>query len=83
MTLVLDAAPIGTGLELFAGAAFLLTFAGIAFIVFKLLKKTVKMAVRMAIAGVILAIAIIGGVYLLFSGSSKTTRPPARTTPAR
>ena len=83
MTFMLDVAPVGTGLQIFAGAAFLLVFAGIALVVFKLLKRTVKMAVRMAIAGLILAVALIGGIYLLFSGPSKPSRPPVRPTPAR
>jgi len=83
MTVLLDVAPVSTGLEIFAGVAFLLIFAGIALVVFKLLKRTMKLAVRMAIAGVILAVAVIGSLYFFFSSPSKTPRPPVRTTPAR
>jgi hypothetical protein len=83
MTILLDVTPVSTGLEIFAGLAFLLIFAGIALVVFKLLKRTVKMAVRMTIAGLILAIAVIGSLYFFFSGPSKAPRPPVRTAPAR
>ena len=48
--------------------------AGVAFF---FVKKTVKMAIRMAIVGAILLIAIIGGIsFWMFSSSSKpVTRP--------
>ena len=85
MTLLLDVAPpLGAGFEIFAGAGFLLVFAGIAFIAFKLLKKTVKMAFRMAIVGIILLVAIAGSIYFFYSGSSsKTDRPTPRPAATR
>ena len=83
MTIMLDVAPVSTGLEIFAGVAFLLIFVGIALVVFKLLKRTVKMAVRMAIAGAILAVAVIGSIYFFLSGPSKPSRPPVRSGQAR
>ena len=85
MTLVLDIGPVASGIGIVAGLGFFLVFAGIAFLAFKMLKRTVKMAVRMAIVAAILLVAVVGsGYFFLFSGSQKPApRPPQRTTPAR
>jgi hypothetical protein len=62
------------------GIAFFLIFAVVAFIAYKMLKKTVKMAVRMTIVVAILLIALIGSVALLmFAGSKDSTPRPAPT----
>ena len=53
---------VGAGLAV----VFFLIFAAVAFVAFKMLKRTVKMAVRMTIVAVILLIALIGGVSLLY-----------------
>jgi len=47
-----------------AAAVFLLIFMAVAFIAFKMLKRSVKMAFRLAIVGVILVIAVAGSVAL-------------------
>jgi hypothetical protein len=73
--MLLDAAPIGGGIGLAAGAFFFAVFAAVAYIVFRLLKKTVKMAFRMAIVAVILLIAIVGSISFWWLGSSKPARP--------
>lgn len=75
MTIFLDAAPVGGGIGVIAAVAFFLVFAAVAFIAFKMLKKTVKMAFRMAIVAVILVIAIAGGIAFWWLGSSKPTHP--------
>jgi hypothetical protein len=69
------------GIGVFAGVAFLLVFLVIAFIAFKLLKRTVKMAFRIAIVGIIIAIAVAGSAFFLLLGSSKPVHPPARSQP--
>ena len=79
MTL-LDIAPVGGGTALVAAGVFFVALAAGAFVVFKLLKKTVKMAFRMAIVGVILLIAIIGSIsfwWLGKAGPVRTERPRA------
>jgi hypothetical protein len=83
MTLFLDLAPSGGGIAIFAGVAFFFVFIAVAFIAYKLLKKTVKMAFRVAVVGIIVAIAIAGGAFFLALGTSKPVRPTQRTTPAR
>ena len=61
------------------GVVFFLIFAAVAFIAYKMLKKTVKMAVRMTIVVAILLIALAGSVaLLLFSSGGK---PASRPTP--
>jgi hypothetical protein len=65
-----------------AAAAFFLAFAVVAFIAFKMLRKTVQMAFRMIVVAVILLIAIAGGIALLMFGSGAKNSPkPASTRP--
>ena len=77
MTIFLDLAPFGGGIGIIAAAVFFLIFLAVAFIAFKMLKKTVKMAFRMVIVAVILAVAVAGSIALwaLGTGSSEKPRP--------
>jgi hypothetical protein len=77
--IALDANPLGGGIGIFAGISFLLVFLGVAFVAFKLLKRTVKMAFRMAIVAIIVAIAIAGSAFFLMLGTSKPARPPVHS----
>ena len=76
--LLLDVSPLGGGIGIFAGVVFFLVLLGVAFIAFKMLKRTVKMAFRMAIVGVIVVIAIAGSIAFFWIGSSKSPRPQPR-----
>jgi uncharacterized protein YqhQ len=58
------------------GIAFLFIFLVIAFVAFKMLKRTVKMAVRVAIVVVIIAVALAGSTFFLLKGASKPTSQP-------
>jgi membrane protein implicated in regulation of membrane protease activity len=80
MILLFDVAPevIGSGGGIVAGAVFLLVFMAAAFIAFKLLKQSVKMAFRMAIVAVILVIAVAGSVALWAIESKPSGRPVPR-----
>jgi hypothetical protein len=70
----------GGTLGIVGAAAFLLIFLGAAFIAFKMLKRSVKMAFRLAIVAVILLIAVTGSVALWALGTSKAQPSrPART----
>ena len=75
--LLLDISPIGSPVFIFVGVAFFFICLAVAVIAFKMLKKTVKMAVRMAIVAVILIIALIGslGFFIFGFGSSPSERP--------
>jgi hypothetical protein len=79
---LMDMAPLGGGIALFGGIAFFLVLAAAAFIAFLLLRKTLKMAFRLVIVAVILAVAIVGCISLFWLGSGKPNRPgPPRPTP--
>ena len=77
--ILFDVAPIptGTGLGIGIAIVFFLVLAAVAFFAFKMLKRTVTMAIRMMVVSIILLVAVIGGVALLYvsSGSSKPERP--------
>ena len=76
LALLFDLAPVGSGVGVFLAVAFLFVLLAVAFIVFRLLKKSVKMAFRLMIVAVILAIAIAGSFSFWWLGSSsKPTRP--------
>jgi uncharacterized membrane protein YdbT with pleckstrin-like domain len=80
--ILLDISPLGGGIGIGLAAFFLLIGAVVAFVAFKMLKRTVKMAVRMAIVAVILIIAVIGGASFLImsSGSGAKVKTPTKTT---
>jgi len=78
--LLFDVPPVGGGLGVIIGIAFFFIFAAIAFIAYKMLRKTVKMAVRMAVVVAILAIAFVGSIALLWFSTS-TVKRPERPTP--
>lgn len=65
-----------------AAVGFFFVLTAVAYIMFRLLRRTVKMAFRMAIVAAVLVIALVGSISLYWFGSgssSKTTRPaPAR-----
>ena len=71
----------GTG-ALAAGLVFFAVFAAIAYVVFRLLRKTVKMAFRMAVVAAILVVAVVGSLsfWWFSSGTAQKTRPAATKT---
>lgn len=75
----MDANPLAGGIGIFAGVAFLLIFLGVALIAFKLLKRTVKLAFRITIVAIIIAIAVAGSAFFVLLGTSKPARPPAHS----
>lgn len=74
MSMFFFAPSISGPLAIIASVAFFLVFAAIAYITFRLLKKTVKMAFRLMIVAVILLIAIVGSISFYWLGSGKPTR---------
>ncbi len=82
--LFFDVAPLGGGIGVIAGVVFLLICLAAAYIAFRLLKKSVKMAFRLIIVGVIILIAIAGSVSFWWLGTSKSPRPvPPRSNQSR
>jgi apolipoprotein N-acyltransferase len=76
--MMLDIAPSGGVIGAVVAVSFFLVLAGAAYIAFKALKKTAKMAIRMVIVAVILVIAIVGSISLWYFSSDATPRlkPP-------
>ena len=72
MNFLLDSTPIGTA-GIITSVAFFLLFAAVAYIAFRLLRKTVKMAFRLTIVAVILLIAVVGSVSFWWLGGGKLT----------
>ena len=59
-------------------AAFFLVVAAVAFVAFKMLKKSVKMAFRMAIVAIIMVIAVAGSIALWSIERKPSGRPIPR-----
>lgn len=75
--------PIGNTAGTIVAVAFFLVLIGVAIFAYKMLMRTVKMAIRMVIVALILLVAIIGSVSLyVFSRYDPPKRPilPARQT---
>ena len=72
------------GTQIFLVIALIFILLGSAFFAFVMLRKTVKMALRLIIVGVILLIAIVGSAsFLWFSSSSDSSKPRPVNTRSR
>ena len=82
---LLDIAPEAGPIGLAAGVGFFLVFLAVAYLAFRILRKTMKMAFRLAIVAGILLVAIIGSIAIFWLGSSRPARPqrPPRPAPTR
>lgn len=74
-----ELAPSGAAISLIVAISFFLVFLAVAFVAYKALKRTVKFAVRMAITGLLILIAIAGSFTLWYfsSGAEPKLKPPA------
>lgn len=81
MTILFDIGPPGGVIGLAAAAGFLLIAMAVAYVVFRMLRKSVKMAFRLAIVIVILGVAFVGTLAFVYigSGGSGPTGKPAPT----
>ena len=73
----------GGQIGLIAAAAFFLIAAAVAFIAVKMLKRTLKMAVRIVIVVLILGIAAAGSIALWALSSGSSSNPSSRPTRSR
>jgi energy-coupling factor transporter transmembrane protein EcfT len=62
-----------------AGLIFILVVAAIAYISFRLLKRTVKFVLRLLLLIVLLGAALVGGIYIWNYNSSDNPGVPVRT----
>ncbi len=76
--MLLDIAPSGGMVGATVAGAFFLVLAGAAYIAFKALKKTAKMAIRLIVVVMILVIAVAGSLSLWWFSSDSTPKlkPP-------
>ena len=77
--ILLQFAPSSGTMALIIAASFFIVLAGAAYIAFKALKKTVKMAFRMTIVAIILLIAVVGSISLWYfsTDAQPKLKPPA------
>ena len=82
MTILFDIGPPGGAIGMAAAAGFLLIAIAVAYIVFRMLRKTVKMALRLAVVAVILIVAFVGIMAFVYMGSSGSG-PRGKPAPTR
>ena len=82
MTILFDIGPPGGAIGLAAAAGFLLIAIAIAYVVFRMLRKTVKMALRLAIVAVILFVAFVGVMAFVYMGPGDS-QPSGKPAPTR
>jgi len=75
MYLLFDVPPVAEGVGVFAAVVFFLVFAAMALIAFKVLRRTMRMAFRMMIVIILLAIAVGGSAAFYFGASSRPSHP--------
>lgn len=84
-SILLDVAPPG-GVALFSGIIIAILFVVLviaAFVIFKLMKRTIKMGIRLAIFAVIAIIVLLGSAALLMFSQGGGTKPrPGPPTPS-
>jgi hypothetical protein len=78
-SLLSDAGPIGIAV----GVAFFLVVAAVAYISFRLMRRTMKTAIRLAIVALILLVALVGSIAILWKSSGRITRPRPSTNRTR
>ena len=89
LLLFFDMPPVGGVVGLFAGVVFVVICIIAATIAFFVLKKTFKMAIRIAIVGIILVVAVVGLISFVWIGSAyspprpRPGPPPPRPSPTR
>ena len=82
--LMLDIAPAAASpVGIAIGVGFFLVLAAVAYIAFRLLRKTLKLAFRLAIVAVILLVALIGSISIFWLGSGSSSRPRPLPTRSR
>lgn len=76
--LLFQTAPSGGTIGIIVAVSFFLVFLGVAYVAFKALKKTAKMAFRMIVVGIILLIAVAGSTLLWYfsSDGEPKLKPP-------
>ena len=75
VSFMLDIAPGIGSIGLAAIIGCFLIFAAVAYVAFRLLRKTVRMAFRLAIVAAILLAALVGGILIYMNGTKPSPGP--------
>lgn len=78
-----DIAPQLGSVGLAAIVGTFLIFAAVAYVAFRLLRKTIKMAFRLAIVAAILLVALVGSIFIYWNQTKYTPRPRPQPTRSR
>ncbi|CAN5622043.1 MAG: hypothetical protein ACR2M8_08430 [Pyrinomonadaceae bacterium] len=80
LSFFLQTAPSGRTVGAIVAIAFFLVFTAAAYVAYKALKKTVKMAFRMTVVAFILVIAVVGSFSLWYfsGGGTQKQKPPTQ-----
>lgn len=81
--LLLDIGIPGGTTTLIAGVGLFFILVAAAYVVFRLLRKTVRMAFRMAMVVTFLFVFVVGGIALYWFNSGSSSRPASRPASAR
>lgn len=81
--LLFDSVIPGGTATLIAAVGLFFILLGAAYVMFRILRKTVKMAFRMAMVVSVLLTFVVGGVALYWFGTGSSTAKPARTERSR
>jgi hypothetical protein len=81
----LDVAPpaVVGAIGLTAGVVFFFILAAVAYVIFRILRKSVRMAFRMAIVAAILVIALVGTISFYWFGTGSSPRPTQKSSQRR
>jgi len=82
-SLMLDIAPEISSVGFAAVVGCFLIFAAVAYVAFRLLRKTVRMAFRLAIVAAILLVALAGSILIYMNGTRTSPRPRPQPTRSR
>lgn len=81
--LLFDVGLPGETTAMIAGAGFFFILVAAAYVLFRIMRKTVKMAFRMAMVVTFLFVFVVGGIAAYWFSSGSSSRPTSRPGPTR
>lgn len=81
--LLFDVGLPGETTAMIAGVGFFFILAAAAYVLFRIMRKTVKMAFRMAMVVTFLFVFVVGGIAVYWFSSGSSSRPTPRPGPTR
>ena len=81
--LLFDIGLPGGTTAIIAGVGFFFILAAAAYVLFRVMRKTVRMAFRMAMVVTFLFVFVVGGIAIYWFSSGSSSRPTPRPGPSR